>query len=265
MNTIYIQKYPESKEPNGDIIIGEIASVDCYVAYEGALKMGDKVIFFEDEREVPLSPTESFKIPLMVSSIEETIAYLERAGIEIPKPLSIPEELKSFVQRHYEIKTLEEFKKETELPIFVKPHSKLKTFPSGVIKNESSRRLLFGSINGKEIDQTQMVLVSEVVDMISEFRVFILRGEILDIQHYQGDPLVFPEALIIRAAIDEYKSAPVAYTLDFAVVKKNDYFNNPRFETVLIEANDAWAIGSYGMEGKNYLRMLKARWYEITR
>src|SRR6185369_10155937 len=190
---IYIQKYPESREPNGDIRIGEIASIDCYCAYEGALKMGDKVIFFEDQREVPLSPTEEFCIPLMVSSVEDTIAYFERAGVTVPAPLSIPEELIAFPQRKYDIKTLKQFKTETELPIFVKPHSKLKTFPSGVITKESSRSTLFNTINGKEIDQEQLVLTSEVVDMISEFRVFVLRGKVLDIQHYLGDPLKFPD------------------------------------------------------------------------
>ena len=143
-----------------------------------------------------------------------------------------------------------EFKKQTNLPVFVKPHEKLKTFPSGVIKNQSSREMFFN-----DIPNDFKVLTSEVVDIVSEYRGFVRRGKLVGLKHYTGDFGVFPDIKFINEVISNYTTGPRAYTIDFGITNKND--------TLLIECNDGWSVGSYGLDGEIYSGFLMDRWIEL--
>jgi hypothetical protein len=55
--------------------------------------------------------------------------------------------------------------------------------------------------------------------------------------------------------IKDYKSANVAYTLDVGITDDGS--------TKLVEVNDMWAIGSYGFNAKDYVRMTIDRFQEI--
>ena len=93
---------------------------------------------------------------------------------------------------------------------------------------------------------------SPVVDFESEYRVFVRYGQILDVKHYWGNPLVFPDSKVIQNAIEDYSSAPDAYGIDFGVTKDG--------RTLLIEVNDAWALGCYGLAAHTYAKFLLTRW-----
>lgn len=99
-------------------------------------------------------------------------------------------------------------------------------------------------------------IVSPVVDFKSEYRVFVRYGQILDMKHYWGDPLMFPDSKVIQRAIKDYTSAPDAYGIDFGVTKDG--------RTLLIEVNDAWALGCYGLESHLYAKFLLTRWTQLT-
>lgn len=98
--------------------------------------------------------------------------------------------------------------------------------------------------------------VMEWVEFQSEWRVFVHRGEVKGVSHYSGDPLLFPNADRITEMITAWDSKPpVAYALDVGLCKG---------ETLLVEVNDAFALGSYGLNGKNYVDMVENRWLELT-
>jgi hypothetical protein len=158
---------------------------------------------------------------------------------------------------------LGEFKKENIVTIFVKPHSKIKAFPSGVLKMQSSIKNLTG-FKGEELDDSIEVMTSEVIDILSEYRCFIKKGELIGIKHYQGDFTVFPNVNTIRKIIAAYTSAPAAYSLDVAITSITD-FKTYREKTILVEVQDMWSIGPYGLDPKLYVSLLKARWYELFR
>lgn len=232
---IYIQKF-------GRDFVDDWA----YTAYEGFKKRDEhKIFFFEDIEDVP-------KDAMVVGFIEDTRKFFEIIGFKEPRPLGIPEELKEYIGRKIEIKTLGEFKNDTQLPIFVKPYDKLKTFPSGVIKNASSRKMLFN-----EYPDEAMVMTSEVLNMESEYRGFVRRGKLIGLKHYHGDFKLFPDVSVIEEAILKYKSAPISYTIDWAVTDDN--------KTVLIECNDGWSVGCYGLDPELYAGFLMDRWMEITK
>lgn len=228
---IYIQK------DNGEFI-GEFA----YNAWVGFKWNNERIEFFEDIETVPEGS-------MIVGRIDVTIQYLKRVGVTVPLPMNIPKELEGYSGREINITTLGEFKLDTTVPIFVKPYSILKLFDGGVLTQNSTKRLLF------DYPDDTLLMTSEVVEIDSEYRVFILNKEILGIKHYLGDSSVFPNIDVIKSTIKDFKSSPVGYTLDFGITKDRG--------TILIEANDGWSIGSYGLDPLLYVRLLKRRWLEM--
>lgn len=267
---VYLQKF--NKQFPNDLVF--TAFMACNHRFSN-----DVIHYFEDINDVPITRDVYGYPPLVIGFIEDTIKYMEHWGVPIPAPLNIPDELnrESFLGRKFEIKTLAEFKKETRIPIFVKPHSKVKAFYSGIIREASSRKIFFEKDELKEpLDPNMLVLTSDVVDMLSEYRCFVKEGKLMDIRHYQGDCTVFPDPERILDMIAAYKSAPKAYSLDVAVINKPNYASptsriletfGKKVETyqstVLVECQDMWSIGPYGLDPVIYLTMLKRRWIEL--
>lgn len=100
------------------------------------------------------------------------------------------------------------------------------------------------------------VYCSEVKEIIAEFRVFVLYGEIIDVRRYGGRWDVACDADVVESCVKDFEGAPKAYALDFGVTKDG--------ETVLVEVNNTCSIGSYGLEPVLYARFLSARWAELT-
>lgn len=134
-------------------------------------------------------------------------------------------------------------------PVFIKSVDQ-KVLTGKVIS--STKDLIGISFQDNDID----IYRSPVVDFKSEYRVFVRYGQILDMKHYWGDPLVFPDSKVIQRAIEDYTSAPDAYGIDFGVTKDG--------RTLLIEVNDAWALGCYGLESHLYAKFLLTRWAQLT-
>lgn len=99
--------------------------------------------------------------------------------------------------------------------------------------------------------------------IVSEWRVYILNNRIVDIHNYSGDVVIFPDVNYIYKVLNSNKTTfPVSYTIDIGILDSEEY---GKFENVVIEYNDMWAIGNYGVTNDLYLRMLKERYFEIIR
>lgn len=220
-------------------------------AYLGFKEKGANIVLFEDIMEVPLS-----KNIILVADIDDTHSYIQRFGGEVPKALNIPEELMSFAGRGIRYMTMGEFKQDKVLPVFVKGNSLAKeyhkVFGAGVITKESSRQNFF---NG--VPDAFPVLVSEYVDFVSEYRGYVVDGDLKGIKHYLGDIRVFPDMNVIDKAISQYITQPAGYTIDFGVTADG--------KTLLVEANDGYAIGNYGLEPSLYTALLAKRWIQILK
>lgn len=216
-------------------------------AYMGFRDKQMDIIFFEDIEEVPVS-----KNNLVVAFIEDTIKYFKYLGVNPPLSINIPSELMSYSNRNIRYMTMEEFKKDPQIPVFVKPNRFAKEFVGGVIKQQSSKSLFFNDI----LNDTP-VLVSDVVDIISEYRCYIIKGELKGIKWYIGDIRIFPDVKVIDSAISDYKSCPSAYSLDVGITKEG--------KTIVVECNDAWSLGNYGLNDTTYANLLLTRWIEIIK
>jgi hypothetical protein len=219
----------------------------AYTAYLGFKNRGTKIVLFEDIDKVPVS-----KYHFVIAFIEDTLKYLAKMNINAARGLNIPEELSSFTGRDISVMTLKEFIDNHPVPAFIKPHTEVKQFPSGVITSPTNKSLFLGGYDPDTIAQ-----VSSVIDIVSEYRGFVIKGELKSLNRYMGDFRYYPDVSIIEKAVSMYKSAPSGYTIDFCVTKEG--------KTLLVECNDGWSIGSYGCDATIYTRLLVTRWLDLIK
>ena len=146
-------------------------------------------------------------------------------------------------------KAMAKFKTNGE-PLFVKPVA-TKLFDGILLAKEEDLNYFSAlSINTE-------VYVSEKIDILSEYRIYVHHGKMIHSCCYEGNFRLTPDYSYIDKMISVYKSAPVAYTIDIAIL--NDGSNT------LMECNDFWAIGSYGLKSWDYAQMLADRYEEIIK
>lgn len=184
-------------------------------------------------------PEEDF-IPF--GTIEFVKRYLmQKCGVHNMSPLEVPKILRTdeFLGREYSILSPSEFP--TCGYYFVKNASILKqpTYCGNIQKIDESLLCLY--------DEYKYV-VSEQVQILSEFRVFVWGDRIMGIQFYDGYPLALPnpkEVMKIQDMVDAYKkdaTRPKAYAMDVAV-------KNLKRDLVLIEMCPFTSLGTYGLVG----------------
>lgn len=216
-------------------------------AYMGFKEKQMDIYFFEHIDEVPVSP-----FNVVVAFIEDTNKYLEKLGLEPKLALNIPDELKEYAGRKTWTGILADLTRERiQLPVFVKPGRKSKEFIAGVITKKETFFVF------KDLPDDTPMFFSKVVNFISEYRGYVIDGQLKGLKHYMGDFRIYPDVKIIDAAIAAYKSAPVGYSIDFGVTDKG--------ATLLIECNDGWSLGNYGLNHTTYATLLLKRWIEMTK
>lgn len=232
---------------------GEIASEACYAAWKGFSAKGYSLDFFEwDEltgRHLPLA-----RNTLLVGGTVAVHKALAQLGLPIPVPLNVPEPLVAFAGRKLWATTLGDLRKQFEAPsaepVFVKPLVSAKEFVGMVVASATDLARV------RHLDDDLALQTSEPVRFVSEWRYFVLRGNVVGAAHYKGDCFAHPDATTVRSAVAAYAGAPAAYGLDFGVTADG--------RTLLVEANDGFALGPYGLDPVIYVEMLEARWCELV-
>ena len=74
---------------------------------------------------------------------------------------------------------------------------------------------------------------------------------------HRGDRDAECDRSVIDAAVEVFSTKPAACALDFGVTKDG--------RTLLIEMNDGYSLGTYGLDPVLYARLLTARWAELNR
>lgn len=74
--------------------------------------------------------------------------------------------------------------------------------------------------------------------------------------HYKGDWATVAESDAVRRAVAGYTQSPAAYAIDFGVTDDG--------RSLVVEANDAFAPGAYGLDPVVYATMLEDRWLELV-
>lgn len=233
------------KGKNNMFISNEIITENTYAAFFGFSIMGWEVVFYEGEPPKGLSREDV--VLGYITQVKQAIANL---GIEPPTELDYPESIRSYLGRKIWQDNLHHiYTDNSTWPVFVKP-VKGKQFDGKLI---TSLRDLIGLGDQNE---DRKIWCSEPVEFISEWRCFVRYGNLLDAKHYKGDFKLKPHFGVIESCIKSYVDQPVAYTLDFGLTSDG--------RTLLIEVNDGYAFGTYGLKPLDVAKMISARWSEMV-
>ncbi|AIQ16589.1 hypothetical protein H70357_07825 [Paenibacillus sp. FSL H7-0357] len=232
---VYIKKGPDN----------EIANHNFYAAYDGFKQMGYEIRYFQDVNELSGHQKED----VIVSYVEDVRTMLSKYEIVAPE-MDYPEELTAFLGRKVWKSRLSIIANNPgEWNVFIKPVED-KKFTGVVVR--STKDLMGCGTYGED----PVILCSDVVKFVAEWRCFVRYGNILDVRRYRGNWRSQFDYRVIENIVLQYKSAPQGYAVDIGITDKG--------ETLLIEVNDGYALGHYGLFSLDYAKLLSARWSELT-
>lgn len=238
----YIQEYGNNKmEPEQVSVMNELKARGIPVQL-----FTQKLL---DRRRLSLNPE-----TLVVGDVTVVLRALKYLGINDFNQNSYPKSLASFYHRtiwESSVKkmTNELYNGEFVTSVFVKPKYDTKKFTGFVLDTLDDLRMFKGASRGT------ILYCATPVTWLSEYRVYVLNGEIVGIGHYEGDKAVELDMNVIEEAIQVLEKSDektVAYGIDFGVLGNG--------KTALIEWNDAFSLGNYGLSQKLYTDLIMARW-----
>ncbi|HPC09547.1 MAG TPA: ATP-grasp domain-containing protein [archaeon] len=178
-----------------------------------------------------------------VGSVEFVTSFLEQFYGVVPKPLNVPEELFHYAGRKIYNGT------EKDLPRngywIAKSNNKINEYIS-LLNCNTKDDFIYIPANNYQF--------SESIRIDSQRRCFIYNGKLVGIQHYLGDFKIFPNIMAIEAMIIDFKSAPIAYTLDVGINKNTN-------TVFLVEAHDFFSCGLYGFADHRIYPQMLYRWF----
>ncbi|MGC6768302.1 ATP-grasp domain-containing protein [Enterococcus sp. LJL128] len=233
--TVYIKETKYPIEP----------SIDKYNALVGFYLRGEEIIRYQSIYDI----FELRKEDVVVDYIKETLELLQLMDIK-PEFEDYPAELSDFYGRHIRSGLLGEI---VNIPEnwgqFVKPKTVSKAFTGRVVRGTKD-------LIGIGLPFDFPVWISEAVNFLAEWRVFVLNGSILDVRPYRGDYHVHYDAAIIDQAVKSWTKSPSAYGLDIGVTDDG--------RTLIVEVNDGFALGNYGLLPISSAIFSETRWREMT-
>ncbi len=220
-------------------------SSNSYAADQGFQEMGFETKYFSALEEL----SECRQDDLIVGGVGAVRGKLEEFGINLPH-IDYPDDLKQYLGRRIWFTTIEQILADQEnRPVFIKPVRE-KRFTGMVLRNMND------SPKRSYCSPGEPVMCSEVVEFVREWRVFVRYGKVIDVRPYFGDWKYHFDSNTIEQAVADFKSAPAGYAMDFGVTSDG--------RTLLVEVNDGYSIGCYGLQGIDYAKLLSARWCELV-
>lgn len=233
--TAYIQR-----EINGDF-----PNINFAIANDGFRKMGWEIINYYGADQI----TDIKKEDLFVGFVHETKQVLQSLKVSVPEISCYPESLAPYYGRKLWKSTLRKLINDDAFGVFIKPVEN-KLFTGKLVR--SFRDLI--SIGHQQDDVN--IWCSEPLDIVTECRCFVRNGDIVDIRNYKGSWKSRPDIRVIEAAVSDFTEALDGYAIDLGITRSG--------KTVVIEVNDGYALGSYGLFSIDYCKLLNARWTQIV-
>ena len=197
---------------------------------------------------------------IVLDYIDQCNSIFSKFGIEQSIP-DYPKVMDKFLGRKIWKDTINSISRSEEkwsAGYFVKP-VRSKAFTGKIISSISD---LVGCGNYSE---DYDVLVSEPLDICAEWRCFIIYDEIVDVRpygllldrsrksyRYHYD---FKALDSMMEAFISWEERPMACSLDICVTKDG--------QTLLVEINDAYSLGCYGLASVFYAKLISARWSQL--
>ncbi|MBJ6111176.1 ATP-grasp domain-containing protein [Hymenobacter sp. BT523] len=223
-------------------------SVNNYLAMDGFQQMGWEIVPYTDAEPV----CEHAPDEVVVGHIAAVRASLRALGRPVPPELGYPAALRPFLGRRLWQSTINAVAADASLwPVFVKPMHETKKFTGVLVRRIGD---LVGC--GDQYEDTP-VWCADPVRMVAEWRCFVRYGQVLDVRPYKGDWRAHFDQQVVEQALAAYlPEAPAAFALDVAATATG--------ATVVVEVNEGYALGAYGLTPLAYAKFLSARWAEMT-
>jgi ATP-grasp domain, R2K clade family 2 len=194
---------------------------------------------------------------LVAGEVPVVLGALRQLGIEPAEDKDYPSCLGHLLYRRIWTGTVgrlkEDLFQDAGPPVFAKPRGRRKRFTGRVFDSPADLIHLEGA------SAATPIYLSEVVDWVSEYRVYVVRGRVVGIHHYGGDPAILPDEAVVSEAIRTLESsgqATAGYGLDLGVLSGG--------QTAVVEWNDGFSLGSYGLDPTLYTELILARWCELV-
>ena len=172
-----------------------------------------------------------YKYAIPIGSIQFTEAFLRIFyNIKKEEPIEIPKEMQTtyFLKRKYFECSYNELPNKGYFFIKDISHQKQFSFMGNI-----------SDIKKKGLRKVHRFLVSEVLEVVSEYRIYVINGTIKNIACYKGDVTVFPDLSFIKSVINEYSktlNSYNCYSFDIMVSTKGN---------ALIEMHSYLSLGLY--------------------
>lgn len=226
----------------------EYLSINFAVAAQGFREMGWEIVGYQDVASIlPELRLED----VVVDFVDESREALKHLGVDPPPVPTYPKVLHRFLGRRLWASTIDRIASMPESwPVFVKPRDDSKKFTGVLVRGTGD---LVGC--GDPAYDTP-VWCSESVNFLCEWRCFVRYGNILDVRPYRGNWRSHFDSRVIEESVESWQDKPRGCALDFGV--------DDQGRTLLVEVNDGFALGAYGLPPLLYARLLSARWTELT-
>lgn len=239
----YIQEYGNGKmEPEHQSLLHELK------------RRGVKTELFTAKR-LQRNQLKLSEQTLVVGDHPTIRSVFKRLGINYSLT-SYPEVLWPFMQRKVWETTAKKLFERSMVcepgPIFIKPKYQAKLF-TGFLAHTSQDLFILN-----QVPKDTILYCSTPVEWCAEYRIFVLKEQIIGIKNYSGDPDLSVDSNTVQAAISAFSIAYpeiTAYSLDFGLFTSG--------ETALVEWNDAFALGSYDLDPQLYTDLILTRWEEL--
>lgn len=187
--------------------------------------------------------SETIRSSIPAGSLEFCEQFLKQIDPTKSIPvINIPEELESFANR----KIWRRCQKEDIRQL-------LKTHESLFIKEERKNKGFSNIINAKSfIPEETEFLVSEILDIAAEWRVFFSMGRIVDAKSYMLDAWIAPNKQGIEEMLRTWKTQPPSGTIDIALDRSGRQY--------LLECHPFISVGLYGLDEADTAPMAMRSW-----
>lgn len=217
-------------------------------AFYGFQKLGVDIEFFENIEDILQWVSKS---DIVVSFIGDAEKLFRKFNLDV-STLDYPLELRPFLKRNLGEGTIQGLLSKNELfGKFVKPTIQ-KAFTGRVIHDYKD----LVAIGVKDCP----VFYSDVIDIVSEYRCFVTYDKVVDIKPYglgvgcqKGIDIEFLNSVL--AAFNKIEDRPNGCSIDIGVSSTG--------ENYLIEVNDGFSLGCYGLDPILYAKLLSARWSQL--
>lgn len=224
---------------------------NTYAAADGFNQMGVDIVPFRSIEEIDGFEDIGEKA-IVCGNIGDVLTALEKMGVPKPVEVDYPAHLAWLMGRSVKTMRIEDVRRGTER-VFVKPVTQ-KLFTGLVWSTDDPRsRMVLAPF---EYDTP--VMVSEIVDFVSEWRCFVKRHSLIGVKHYAGDWSKPPSRQLLDTAIAQGRGIMSdAYAIDLGVTSDG--------RTLLVEVNEGFALGGYGLASVVYASFMEARWEQFIR